>query len=202
MKLLAFSDVHSDLEACERLVKIALEHKVEVAVGAGDFATMRRNLQPVIDVLAQMACPMVVVPGNGESIEELRAACVQFPQISVLHGDSVTIADQCFFGMGYAVPETPFGAWSCDLSEASADELLGNCPPTAILVSHSPPLGLVDRNSRGQHVGSQSILTAIQRTSPKLVLCGHVHDCWHQTSCIGTTSVHNLGPTGWLLEVF
>jgi Icc-related predicted phosphoesterase len=201
MELLAFSDLHTDLAACRRLVELARNHAVDVAVGAGDFATMRQNLQPVIDVLAELACPLVLVPGNGESIDELRAACRRYAQMHVLHGGHVDIQGQSFFGMGYAVPETPFGSWSCDLSEEAAAELLRHCPSATVLVSHSPPLGHVDQNSRGQHVGSRSVLEAIQRAKPKLVLCGHVHDCWQKSSSIGSVPIHNLGPQGRLLQV-
>ncbi|MDP1561069.1 MAG: metallophosphoesterase family protein [Pirellulaceae bacterium] len=201
MKLLAFSDVHSDLAACHQLIETASENGVQVAVGAGDFATMRRNLQPVIDVLAGMSCPLVLVPGNGESIDELRSACQQYSHMHVLHGSSVVIEGQCFFGLGYAVPETPFGAWSCDLSEVAAAKMLESCPPESVLVTHSPPRGHVDQNSRGDHVGSQAVLEMIERTNPKLVLCGHVHDCWQRSSRVGTTPIHNLGPVGCLFTV-
>ncbi|MBL8855474.1 MAG: metallophosphoesterase family protein [Planctomycetaceae bacterium] len=201
MKLLAFSDVHTDLMACHRLVEMATKNSVQVAVGAGDFATMRRNLQPVIDVLSGFSCPLVLVPGNGESIEELQEACQRYPHMHVLHGTGAMIEGQSFFGLGYAVPETPFGAWSCDLAEDSATAMLRSCPTNSVLVTHSPPFGHVDQNSRGQHVGSQAILQTIQRTNPKLVLCGHVHDCWQTSSQVGSTPIHNLGPAGWLLDV-
>jgi len=201
MKLLAFSDLHTDTAAGRCLVEMATANAIQVAVGAGDFATMRKGLQPVIDGLSQLTCPVVLVPGNGESIEELRSACAEYSHMHVLHGDSVVILGQCFFGLGYAVPETPFGDWSCDLPEEAAAHLLEPCPAKSILVSHSPPFGHVDQNSRGQHVGSRAVLATIERTSPQLVLCGHVHDCWQKSSRVGLSMIHNLGPGGRLLEV-
>lgn len=201
MKILAFSDLHTDVRACQRLVQVAHTNQVQVAVGAGDFATMRRGLQPVIDVLAELPCPVVLVPGNGESVDELRAACQKYAHVHVLHGSSVEVESQIFFGLGYAVPETPFGAWSCDLSENSAAELLRDCPLGCVLVSHSPPHGHVDQNSRGEHVGSRTILETIQRVKPKIVFCGHVHDSWQKSSRVGDAPVYNLGPMGSLIQV-
>lgn len=201
MKILAFSDLHTDVRACQRLVQVAQANQVQVAVGAGDFATMRNGLQAVIDVLAELPCPVVLVPGNGESVDELRAACQDHAHVHVLHGSAVEIESQVFFGLGYAVPETPFGAWSCDLSEDSAAELLRDCPSGCVLVSHSPPYGHVDQNSRGLHVGSRTVLETIVRTQPKIVFCGHVHDCWQGSSRVGDSPVHNLGPTGSLFQV-
>jgi len=52
MKILAFSDIHNDLAACERLVQTARVESVDVVVGAGDFAVMRQRLRPTIEALA------------------------------------------------------------------------------------------------------------------------------------------------------
>ena len=50
--LLLFSDIHGDMDACRSLVRRSAE--VDVVVGAGDFCNMRRGLQRVIDVLAEI----------------------------------------------------------------------------------------------------------------------------------------------------
>lgn len=201
MKILAFSDLHSDLVTARQLVSKASDDAIELVIGAGDFGTMRKNLQPVINILGQINQPCLWVPGNGESFEELNAACQKFPQIQVLHGHLAQVAGRVFFGLGYAVPVTPFGAWSCDLTEEQAEEKLLDCTDGAILISHSPPLGHVDTNSRGQHVGSQAVLDTITRCRPPLVLCGHVHDCWQQFSEIDNTTIMNLGPRGTVVEI-
>jgi Icc-related predicted phosphoesterase len=201
MKILAFSDVHTDLSACQNLVAQSRGVSIDVVIGAGDFATMRRGLQPVIDCLGEITQPIILVPGNGESWEELQAATRPYPQIHVLHGQGLTCGGVEFFGLGYAVPETPFGAWSCDLSEATAADLLEACPADCVLVTHSPPYGHVDQNRLGEHVGSQAIKDIMQRRHPRMVLCGHVHDCWQQTSCLGECSIYNLGPGGTLIDL-
>lgn len=89
MKLLLFSDLHCDAAAAERLVKKAEE--VDVVVGAGDFATCRRGIEVTLDVLRAIDRPAVVVPGNGESIEELAAACAPWSSAHPLHGNGATI---------------------------------------------------------------------------------------------------------------
>jgi len=106
----------------------------------------------------------------------------------------VEIAGVRLFGLGYGVPVTPFGAWSCDLSEAQAEAMLGACKGADILVTHSPPKGIVDRTSGGMSVGSEAILAAIGRIGPELALCGHIHDSWGQSGRVGRTKVVNLGP--------
>ena len=71
---------------------------------------------------------------------------------AVLHGDATEVHGLKIFGLGYAVPVTPFGDWSWDLPEHEAADLLESCPENAVLVSHSPPFGTAD-TARGQHLG-------------------------------------------------
>ncbi|MEL6330156.1 MAG: metallophosphoesterase [Planctomycetota bacterium] len=199
MRLLAFSDIHRDLNAVGALADLARD--ADLLVGAGDFATKRNGLQPVIDAIAAIGRPAVLVHGNGESEDELRQACRGYDNLCVRHGGSVELDGVTFFGLGAAVPQTPFGSWSVDLSEREAARLLAACPPDAVLVTHSPPLGHCDRASSGSPHGSSAILACVERTRPRLVLCGHIHDSWGETSRLGPTEICNLGPAGRLIEL-
>lgn len=200
MNLLLFSDVHTDLAAGRTLVERS--GTVDVAVCAGDLAAMRENLQPVVDVLSDIAAPSVLVAGNGESADELSAACqaAGWDDSHVLHGSGVEIRGISFWGVGGGIPVTPFGAWSWDFSEDEARELLRDCPDGAVLVSHSPPFGHVDV-SQGEHLGSRAVLEAVERTEPSLVVCGHIHSCWRQESGVGPSRVVNAGPEGMVVEI-
>ncbi len=209
MRLLLVSDLHRNLEATRSIVDRAPEF--DVVVVAGDLAIKREGLQEIVNVMAPIETPTVLVCGNGESPEELRAACARardqvtgarWAAAHVLHGESVEIGGVTFFGLGGAVPVTPFGSWSYDIPEDDAACLLSTCPEGAVLVSHSPPNGHVDSDGSGQHHGSWSVLEAIERAQPRLVVCGHIHACWGEESRIGESPVVNAGPRGvsWTLE--
>jgi Icc-related predicted phosphoesterase len=113
----------------------------------------------------------------------------------VLHGSGTQIDGVAFFGLGAAVPLTPW-EWSVDLSEEEAESMLAPCPDGAVLVLHSPPKGHLDDG-----LGSEAILGTIERKHPPLAVCGHIHQCWGQESQVGDTRVVNLGPAGALLEI-
>lgn len=191
MRVLAFSDPHHSRSRAEVLVAAARE--ADLVIGAGDFCNMRRELEAALELLAGVTAPLVLVPGNAESADELRAAAPAGAH--VLHGQGCVIGGLRIFGLGYAVPVTPFGTWSCDLSEQQAGEMLEACEGADILVTHSPPKGVADVTSGGLSVGSTAIRAAIERLQPPLALCGHVHDSWGQEGRIGATRVVNLGPT-------
>jgi len=199
VKLLLFSDLHTDTAAAKRIVEQA--HGADVIVGAGDFANARRGISACIGILAATKIPAVLVPGNNESYEELKAACANWADANVLHGTSITIAGVPFFGIGGGIPITPFGDWSYDFSETDAERLLRHCPTGAVLVSHSPPKGSVDRASSGQSLGSTAVRDAIVRVQPRLVVCGHIHASVGQRDQIGKTPIINAGPAGVLFEL-
>ncbi len=146
-------------------------------------------------MLAETDTQTVLVAGNGESAEELAEACRGWEAAHVLHGSGCEIDGVSFWGVGGAIPITPFGAWSYDIDEIEGGVLLEECPSEGVLVTHSPPYGHVD-TAGGEHLGSRSILEAIERASPQLVVCGHIHGCWTQESRVGETRIINAGPSG------
>jgi Icc-related predicted phosphoesterase len=194
MRLLLFSDLHCDAAATRSIVERSTGF--DLLIGAGDFGTMRRGLLPVIDVLRRATIPVVLVPGNSESVEELRDACRDWPRAHVLHGSAATVDGISFFGIGGGIPITPFGSWSYDFSEPQAQTFLQACPERCVLVSHSPPKGCVDVASNGQCLGSAAIRQCIESRDPALVVCGHIHASAGQSGMIGKTPVVNAGPKG------
>ncbi|MDF0595425.1 metallophosphoesterase family protein [Psychromarinibacter halotolerans] len=197
MKIMAFSDLH--LSASRAAALVEASHEADLVIGAGDFCTMRKGLPEAMALLDGIPAPFVVVPGNAESADELRAAAPK--NVTVLHGASTIVGGLRVFGLGYGVPVTPFGGWSCDLSEADAAAMLGACGGADLLVTHSPPKGVADVTSAGQSVGSVAIRDAIARLAPKLAVCGHIHDSWGTEGTIGATRVVNLGPMPNWFEV-
>lgn len=191
MKILAFSDLHLARSRARDLVAASAE--ADLVIGAGDFCNHRAGLSDAMAMLAPITAPLIVVPGNAESADELHAAAL--PNMTVLHGSGTQAGDLTLFGLGYGVPVTPFGDWSCDLTEAEAADMLTPCTAADILITHSPPKGVADATSAGLSVGSTAIRDAIERVQPRLALCGHIHDSWGREGQIGRTRIVNLGPT-------
>ncbi len=195
VRILAFSDLHLSRRRAAEIRAAAGD--ADIVIGAGDFCNGRNGLDQAMDLLRSLEDDAIYVPGNAESVEELRAAT----SATVLHGQTVERAGLTIFGLGYAVPVTPFGSWSCDLSEDEAEALLAGMAEADILISHSPPKGVADLTSAGLPIGSTAVRAAIERDQPRLCLCGHIHDSWGKSGFIGRTEVHNLGPTANWFEV-
>jgi Icc-related predicted phosphoesterase len=198
MKLLLFSDVHISRTSCTNLVRLSGE--ADLAIGAGDFSTFSRDCGETISLLKGIQIPAVLVPGNSESYEELADACRQWPSAKVLHGSGIRLNDIPFFGIGGGIPVTPFGPRSYDFTELEALELLRDYAGGGILISHSPPEGTLDISSSGKHLGSSAIRKIILQGSPKLVVCGHIHESAGRMAKLGQTVVINAGPEGMFYE--
>ncbi len=197
MKLLAFSDLHRDLNQAAKLVEMSAE--ADVVIGAGDFASVHEGLEETIGALAGIEKTTVLVPGNNETEDALREATSSWSAATVLHGSGTTIEGVEFYGLGAGIPVTPWD-WSFDLDDESAAEMLAPGPEGGVLVLHSPPQGHCDSNGSGDHFGSGALLSAIEAKRPRLAVCGHIHESWGCQSRVDGTPIRNLGPKGtWLI---
>ena len=199
MKFLCFSDLHCDTSAAEKLVTDS--QQADVVIGAGDFAIRRKGLADTLDILSQIDRPAILVPGNGESAEELSEAAAGWNSARVLHGTGCQIDQVDFWGVGGGIPVTPFGDWSYDFDEEQAEALLDGCPHHGVLVVHSPPLDTVDHDTSGKIRGSRSIRHAVEQRHPQLVVCGHIHSDWGKQVTLGSSVILNAGPAGVMVEI-
>lgn len=198
MRVLAFSDLHTDLDRAARLVELSRD--CDLVIGAGDFASVHEGLDETIEALSAIEAPTVVVPGNNETADALREACASWSSATVLHGEGTRIAGRDVFGLGGGIPVTPWD-WSFDLTDEEATAALERCPRGALLVLHSPPRGHCDRSGSGESLGSAALAAAIERIEPPLAVCGHIHESWGERSAIGSTEVANLGPEGAFFDL-
>ena len=47
-----------------------------------------------------------------------------------------------------------------------------------ILITHSPPYGILDKNSKQEHCGSETLFKELYRIKPKLHVFGHIHESY------------------------
>lgn len=201
MKILAFSDLHCDLDQAATLTDMAAD--ADLVVGAGDFASIHERLPQTIKALASIEVPALLVPGNNETEQALRDDATAWPSAQVLHGEAAEIDGVRFFGLGGGIPTTPWD-WSFDLSEEEASERLEALDNRVdVLILHSPPRDACDSSADAgaPHFGSPALRAAIEAKQPKLVFCGHIHEAWGQRAEIGESTVANLGPQGTFFEI-
>jgi predicted phosphodiesterase len=80
----------------------------------------------------------------------------------------------------YGTPwQSRFFDWAWNLDERELAEKWAAIPEgTDILLLHGPPFGIADLTLRGDRTGSPSLTRRIEAVRPKLVACGHIHECF------------------------
>ena len=174
----------------------------DLLVHAGDFTMFSRSAAAVEDFdewLGELPCRhRVVVPGNHDScLEPNRAAVVRLQNAQVLINEAIIIEGLRIWGS----PATPLlnGAFALPGLRAR-QELYASIPAdTDVLVTHGPPLRILDRSPGSpEHQGCPALLDAVERTQPLIHCFGHVHGAYGMRQSDSTTFVNAalLGPDG------
>lgn len=195
MKLLIFSDIHSDLKALERL----METEADYYFAAGDMVNWGRHLDAVGEILKQRTGNMYVIPGNHESPEQIARFCGKFG-FHDFHDQKLEIDGYHVVGLGCS-NLTPFGTpgeYTEEELTRRASAFNGLKPMIAIF--HCPPYQTrLDRIANLKHAGSTAVRDFLLREKPRYFFCGHIHEAAGVAEKLGETSAMNVGKKGYLL---
>ncbi len=171
MRILQMSDLHGS-EACLRQSRALIqEHSPDLFLVTGDVTnfgptSFARSLFEGLEVRT------LGIPGNCDPPEIVPL----MEELGVnLHGKREVVCGETFVGLGGSSP-TPFHT-PFEVSEEALDATLRKLMvKEAILATHAPPRGHVDVVPWSGHAGSRSIMALVEEFTPKLVLCGHIHE--------------------------
>ena len=174
MRVLAVSDTH------ERHFDLKDLPKADLLIHAGDATMMGQPfaVRAFNEWLGeQNQKEKVFVAGNHDFWFESHPeyARKEMTNCHYLQDSSVVINDFLIYG----TPWQPFyynWAFQCE-TEAELDIKFSKIPDnTDILVCHCPPYGILDRNRKGESIGSKALRDWIFRKTPKVVVFGHCHE--------------------------
>ncbi len=197
MKLLIFSDIHSNHKALERL----METEADYYFAAGDLVNWARGLESCGKIMQPRGEKVYVLPGNHESASQIATFCAQFG-FHNFHEQTITIGQYQVAGLGYSSP-TPFDTPG-EYSEVELAARLAHFESIAplVLICHAPPLGTaLDRVRDGLHAGSRAVRDFVDRHQPDYLFCGHIHEAEGVEIVLGKTKAVNVGKRGYLLEL-
>jgi uncharacterized protein len=197
VRILIFSDIHSDLGTLRRL----LQTDADYYVSAGDLVSWERGLDKCGEILREKAGKVWVIPGNHESSQTNADFCAG-NGLRNIHDELFEVGGVWFGGLGYSSP-TPFntpGEYSEEQLSRRLSRFMGI--ENLIMICHAPPYGTeLDRVREGVHAGSQSMKYFIESSQPEYFFCGHIHEAEGKQIRIGKTIAINVGKRGYLLEL-
>lgn len=142
---------------------------------------------------------IIVVPGNHDfafqHIPEFEdIARSRFPRVDLLIDAQTSLNGLRLWGS----PWQPwFHDWAYNFArgpagEAQAEDKWGEIPDdTAILITHGPVCGILDKTQRGEHVGCPALRRRIAQLSQlRLHVCGHIHEAHGKEVIDGVTYVN------------
>ena len=114
-----------------------------------------------------------------------------------IHSRCAPLGDFSVLGLGGSLPAPVFTPHTFSEEEyarilKTAMDQCDRAPD--IIISHQPPYNTkMDRVMGFRHVGSRILREFIEKTAPKLVLCGHIHES-SGVDTLGTATLVNPGP--------
>jgi Icc-related predicted phosphoesterase len=189
MRILAIADVHGSVSVRKNVQSWVAEHTPNIVVVAGDI-TQFGPPEWAEDFLNSIPLKTLAIPGNLDPRSVLEA--IELSQAIPLHGKKVDVEGFTFVGLGGS-NTTPFGT-PFELSEEDIYETLKQVMvEKAVLVSHAPVQGHLDKTASVENSGSQALSWIINEFSPLLVISGHIHEA-RGVEQEGETTYVNPGP--------
>lgn len=186
MRLIAISDIHSNFQMLENLVE---RERGDFLLVAGDITHFSPDGVHIFEeIVSDFSGEVIAVHGNCDFFDAFRYRKLKF---EFIHGKTVVKNGIHFHGLGGS-PKTPFNTPS-EYSESHYNELINGFifGDFNVLVSHSPPYGILDKTSFGINAGNKVLREYISRFD--IIVCGHIHES-SGIQRVGETVVVNTGP--------
>jgi Icc-related predicted phosphoesterase len=177
MKLKIFSDSHN----LHNLLDLSSVGPDDIIIHGGDAVNSGKQHQEILEFAHywnKIPNEKYMVPGNHDrQFEKSNKYWKEYRNMvdGLKVDQSVTIGNTKLWFSPWCVK---FRDWAWNKTEDQLEKIYSRIPKdTNILVTHSPPYGILDKNMQGMPCGSMSLVKAINDLpNLKLVICGHIHE--------------------------
>ena len=202
LRILAASDIHGDTDLAEKLAKQAEDENVDLVILCGDLTTAEQSTANIIGPFVKRNEKVLLIPGNHETVATADFLAEMY-NVKNIHGYSVTYKDVGVFGCGGATnvgPVMPIDEDELyDLLKKGFEKI--KYLRKKIMVTHIHPADSKMGKFSTFVPGSSSVKKAIEKFSPDILLCGHVHEAEGIEEMVGKTKVINVGRKGKIIRL-
>ncbi len=174
MRLISAADFHGKQYRLNQFLEAIDEYSPDLAIVCGDITNFGPGELAKI-FLDQIPIKTLAIPGNVDTEDVLEY--INKSKAINLHLKRVEINNMTFVGIG-GLDTLPFHIKKkSELSDEDMMEKFSHIiTEDCILVTHVPPYGIQDSVFLGMHAGSKTIRRLVEKYSPTLHLCGHIHE--------------------------
>lgn len=199
-RILAVGDLHGDIGLIKKIGKKAKDEEVNLIIVAGDLTWFEQSTKNLIGPLIKDNVPILLIPGNHETIPTISFLKEMYPNVKDLHGKHFQTKNLGIFGAGYATNAGPF--WTEEnkifsLLKKSHDRIKNL--DKKIMVTHMHPKG--SKNEFSGFTGSSAVKKAIKEFQPDIAICSHIHEASGLEEKIGKTRVINVSKKPKIIEI-
>ncbi len=199
-KILAVGDIHGDIGLIKKIGKKAKKEDVDIIIVAGDLTWFEQSTKNLIGPLMRDNVPILLVPGNHETIPTISFLKEMYPNIKDLHGKHFQTKNLGIFGAGYATNAGPF--WVEEnkifgLLKKSHDKI--KSLDKKIMVTHMHPKD--SKNEFSGWSGSSAVKKAIKEFQPEILITAHIHEASGIEEQTGKTKVINVSRKEKIFEI-
>lgn len=198
MKILPISDIHGIPHIFDYILNEIDKDSYDLITCSGDIweGTSPTGHYRWDNFQQRTNKPIIMIQGNHDFWPS--TAFNEYPNIHLLHNESIEINGVKFFGTPHTVN---FMNWNHMSDEKSLFEMWDKLVPKGldVLLSHGPPYGYGDNcnqpvygNTPDSKLGSKALKQIILDKSPKYVFCGHIHTGDRITEMKNGTKIYNV----------
>jgi Icc-related predicted phosphoesterase len=168
----------------------------DVLIHAGD-ALSRGSLEELADfndwLLTLPHKHKIVIAGNHdwcfERKEEADRAKTLLTAATYLQDSGVEIDGVYFYGSPW---QPAFRHWAFNLERGKplAEKWQKIPANTDVLITHGPPMGVLDKTTDGESVGCFDLRAAVNRIKPRFHVFGHIHESYGKVEKDGTVFIN------------
>lgn len=188
MKIVALSDTHGKHEQLQ-------VPEGDVLLFAGDCSSRGYEWE-VLSFLkwfaAQPHAHKIMIAGNHDFLfeEDAKRSTELIPEgVTYLNDSGIQVMGVSVWGS----PVSPrFFDWAFNRDRGPQIEKYWQQIPngTDILITHGPPVGILDRTTQGDSTGCEDLMRHVERVRPKLHVFGHIHEGYGMVEKNGTCFVN------------
>ncbi|MFH1073355.1 MAG: metallophosphoesterase family protein [Nanoarchaeota archaeon] len=195
MNLLCFVDLHGNLKKLAKLKEKAKD--ADIIVCAGDISQFENNLVQLLQEFEKLKKYTLIIHGNHESEQSLHEHCKKLQYVRFIHRKVFKFKNLLFFGWGGG--GFSFNDKHLEEKNHEFEKILKG--QDFIMVTHAPPHNTDLDVLSMSHAGNKTFREFMDRTRPRVLVCGHLHENEKQQQRIGRTLVINPGPEGMLVKI-
>ena len=168
MKILAFSDIHGDINYLREIYRKSQKENPDILICAGDLLNFWKFDIKIKELLEKFNKTILLIHGNHEEPNLIDKLCNK--NIINIHRNIFGFSNFKFFGYGGG------GFNQEDKNLEKHIEKIKTKLDNWVFITHAPPFNTELDLIYDYHVGSKSIREIIEKFNPLLNICGHLHE--------------------------